>query len=67
MVGLLLVSPFPGEFAGASLKLHYLGEINYVQRQPFPGEFAGASLKHGSDIVLSTNQPLSPANSPGPH
>ena len=42
--------PFPGEFAGASLKLA-TGDHPYepsLGSSPFPGEFAGASLKRTS-------------------
>ena len=42
---LTVAQPFPGEFAGASLKRHPARLPVSVARGPFPGEFAGASLK----------------------
>ena len=40
----LFVRPFPGKFAGASLKAAYLDDPAY-RAASFPGKFAGASLK----------------------
>ena len=39
------MAPFPGEFAGASLKPRGASAGDPADHPPFPGEFAGASLK----------------------
>ena len=60
-------APFPGEFAGASLKPTLQGAPRGGPA-PFPGEFAGASLKRPLPRVrVLLDLSPSPANSPGPH
>ena len=63
---------FPGEFAGASLKLDQVSTKNQglLPPGPFPGEFAGASLKPCRRTChpdSRRSRRRSPANSPGPH
>ena len=59
---------FPGEIAGASLKL---ARPDYIAKQPpevFPGEIAGASLKPLPRYLTTLpTWRFSPAKSPGPH
>ena len=58
---------FPGEIAGASLKLLEVRPGGALGRQ-FPGEIAGASLKpRAEEAEVGDGVPNSPAKSPGPH
>ena len=55
---------FPGEFAGASLKLRQF-ELRLSDCAPFPGEFAGASLKRAVlDLVRGVVERHSPLSDP---
>ena len=60
------MSGFPGEIAGASLKLLRRAHARRAGER-FPGEIAGASLKRVLERLPVRPDPDSPAKSPGPH
>ena len=57
--------PFPGEFAGASLKLSSTQELSQYSPAPFPGEFAGASLKRSFVGALARGRATFPGEFAG--